>query len=150
MENDQDYGQNTFGFLENADLNTASSKMCMIYSETGLEEFCETWPASGMIRLGRSSTPNTQEFPKEGAGFTFWESVTESPMEPTYSSVESVVDLEPMKPRNVSPKSAAGYLRRQSEGGKRLPTLLNNALMNLIPVESPQQSPRGTGKATQT
>lgn len=150
MDQDQDYGQNTFAFLESADLNTVSSKTYLICSEMALEESCETWPASGMIRLGRFSTLNLQEFPKEGAEFIFWESVTESPLEPIYSSVQSVLDEEPKNPRKVSPKSAKGYLRRQLESGKPLPTLLNNALMNLIHVESRQQSQNETGNQTQT
>ena len=139
MEKDQDCGQNTFEFLENADQNIASSKMFTICSVTELEGFCKTFPKSGMIRLTRSSIPSFAEFHKGGAEFTFWESATESPITPIFSNVEDVLDQRLNGHRQVSKRAALGYLRRQSENDKPLPILLNNALMNLINAESPAQ-----------
>ena len=126
MESDRDYGQNTFGFLENADLNTASSKTCMTYSETALEGLCETWPKSGMIRLGRSSTRSLQEFPKDGAEFTFWESVMESPTEPIYSIATDELESKERSTisKNVAERKLKKLKRMESD------SMLFNALMN--------------------
>ena len=139
MDLDQDYGQNTFAFLENAGLNTALSKTYLISSATALEGSFKTWPRSGMTRLTRSLIHNSVEFHNGGVEFTFWESVTESPPVPISSNVESVLDQRLDDHRQVLKRSAQGYLRRQSESGKPLPTLLNNALTNLMNAELPAQ-----------
>lgn len=149
-ESDPAFGNSLPELFQNLAPSTSASKTCLTYSGKDLASFWKTWPISGMMRLGRSSTQSTLGSPKEGVEFTFWESVMESPEEPIYSTVLSVLDQPFPKELELSTNTMLGIVRRSIESGIKLPSLLDNALTSLLPKESLQRLRSETTRATQT
>lgn len=142
------YGSTTLELFESVPLNTSSSKTCTISCLTALESLCKTWPKSGMIRLGRSSTPNSAACHKEGVEFTYWDSVMESPQEPTRSTIRDVLLMNCDPKLMLSNKSAIGILRRALERNIPLPSLLANALTNMLSADYLEQLRNETTKVS--
>ena len=103
-----------------------------------------------MIRLGRSLTPDTQASPSGGVAFTYWESVTESPVEPTSSSVLSVLEQQFPEELKLSTKAMLTTMRRSMLSGNPLPTLLARVLAYLLPAESVARLQNEIASLTQT
>ena len=135
METEVDYGNTTLELFKSVPQNMSLSKTCMISCPMALESLCKTWPKAGMIRLGRSSTLNSAESHKEGVEFTYWDSAMESPEEPIHSTIQSVLLVTCDPKLMLSKKSAIGILRRAWERNIPLPTLLANALTNMLSAD---------------
>jgi hypothetical protein len=76
------------------------------------------WPTSGfMISPGEFSTPNSSEFPSDGG---------------VCSSLRDVLEAEVAPRYFLSPRAAAGILRRASGRGKKLPERLEAALRAMV------------------
>ena len=123
MESEADSGLSSielFGsFRLNGCLLRTSPACYPLMPEGILPSSFQGWQNSGIARLGESWTLNISEFPKDAAVCSLSE-VLETQVAPKYY---------------LSPRAAAGILRRAEKRGKELPPQLANALRVLAESE---------------
>ena len=146
MENGVDSSMKQLELFESSDpgQSTLSGKTWQGLSHqiTGkiLHQLSKPLPTSATIRVTRSSTPNGSECPSVDAEFFSSGSVMESPPEPIFSRLADVLLQHVESKFRLSPKAAAGILRRAEKRGKKLPTILKKALEDVASLSTEQPS----------
>ena len=131
MAKSQVFGRHTETLSLQYDPDLQSWKMSLLFEAEGLIASSETWPASGMMRLIRYSTPSSWEARSVDVEFTSWPAAMDCPPEPIYSTVQSVLNLTPPPKSQLSSNAVNAILRRSREHDLPLPSFLASALISL-------------------